>query len=71
VGHYDDQYQAEADRISAAMAISIEGVEDHIKKARGFLQQLPTNRETALVKTKLEEAQLWLAAYNDPSLLQG
>jgi hypothetical protein len=35
-------------------------VMDALVKAVGALTFLPTNRETALVKTKLEEAEMWL-----------
>jgi hypothetical protein len=40
-----------------------EAVAGAIISAIGCLTFLPVNRETALVKTKLEEAQMWLERY--------
>jgi hypothetical protein len=45
------------------LATRIRAVQEQIEKTLGFLQQLPTGRETVMVKTKLDEAQLWLERY--------
>jgi hypothetical protein len=39
---------------------------DGIAKTLGALTFLPVNRETALVKTKLDEAQMWLERVQQP-----
>lgn len=49
---------------SNELRIRKNAVSDAILKALGHLQLLPTNRETALVKTKLEEAAMWLEKVN-------
>jgi hypothetical protein len=60
MGHYDEQF-AELDRRAAEEQRRRRAVvAEHLLLAHEALQDVAKSRETALVATKIEEAQMWL-----------
>lgn len=60
MGHYDEQYEVEATQRKTRIRKQVNAVRDSLMETVYLLNELPTSREVSLVKTKLDEARLWL-----------
>lgn len=60
MGHYDDQYDAQAEEELAGLRYQVNRVVEAVEEAQRLAASLPYRRETSLAITKLDEAAMWL-----------
>ena len=60
MGHYSEQYEAEAERQEIIRQLSVLAAVDALNKALTTTREVPDSREKSLAITHIETAILWL-----------